>query len=87
MQVYREVKIAKLRLVNHDGHIDRINDEIVLYEMNDTPQGTESLEEHSNENRPQIESEVSESDWPTYSNQSLPNTTEEMIRDWATSVD
>ena len=52
MQVYRVGKIAKLRSVNHDGHIDRINDEIVLYEMNDTPQGTESLEEHSNENRP-----------------------------------
>ena len=42
-----------------DGNQD---DEIVLHEMNITPQRTESWEEHSSENRPQIEPEVSESE-------------------------
>ena len=58
--------------------------------MNITPQRTESLEKHSSENCPQIEPEVSESESrleegrPTSSNKPVPNTTEEMIRDWAT---
>ena len=63
------------------------DNEIVLHEMNDASQRTGSLEGYSSENCPQIEPIVSESESrqeerPTSSNQPVPNTEEEMIRDW-----